>query len=327
MVFSRLADQYLRFAERRYAKATFKYKFFVYSNFIRHQGDISITEITPDIIHNYLDSRPSNNNYNVHRKDLSALFSWAKSQLRLNIHNPCAELEKMPHEHKRKRTPTEKEILSMLAAAAPGDELDIFMACLQSLGRIDEILRLTWEDINFDKRTITLWTRKRKSGEYESDVLPMNEDLYSIMKKRWKDKKQNKWVFYNKNTNNRFFHRPKMMSSICSRAKIDPIGKGMKKETRGKNKGKMVEHDLYYGFHDLRHFMATYLSDAEKVSLKTTSGLLRHKNLKTTEIYLHPVDESQRRATTKIEGKFTQKNEYPLTIPSHIKEQGVTNNS
>ena len=88
----------------------------------------------------------------------------------------------------------------------------------------------------------------------------------------------------------------------------------------------MVEHDLYYGFHDLRHFMATYLSDTEKVSLKTTSGLglLRHKNLKTTEIYLHPVDESQRIATTKIEGKFTQKNENPLTAPSHIKEKGVT---
>jgi integrase len=86
----------------------------------------------------------------------------------------------------------------------------------------------------------------------------------------------------------------------------------------------MVEHDLYYGFHDLRHFMATFLSDTETVSLKTTSGLLRHKNLKTAEIYLHPVDESQRIATTKIEGTFTQKNGNPLTAPSHIKEKGVT---
>ena len=214
----------------------------------------------------------------------------------------------------------------MIAAAAPGDELDIFMACLHSLGRIDEVLRLTWEDVNFDKRTITLWTRKRRSGEYESDVLPMNEDLYSILKKRWKARKQDNWVYYNEATENRFFHRPKMMRSICKRARIEPIGKGMRKETKGKNKGKMVEHDLYYGFHDLRHFMATYLSDTAKVSLKTTSGLLRHKNLKTTEIYLHPMDESLRIATTKIEGKFTQKNENPLTIPSHTKEQGVTDN-
>jgi len=81
----------------------------------------------------------------------------------------------------------------------------------------------------------------------------------------------------------------------------------MRKIDKGKNKGKYQEANLYYGFHALRHFMASHLIDSEKTSLKTVSKLLRHKNLKTTEIYIHSIDESVRLTTTKIQGKFTPK--------------------
>jgi hypothetical protein len=64
--------------------------------------------------------------------------------------------------------------------------------------------------------------------------------------------------------------------------------------------------------------MATYLSGTENVSLKKISGLLRHKNLKTTEIYLHTVDESQRLVMSQIEGKFTPKNK------NHLTKKGIT---
>ncbi len=325
MAFSHLADRYLTQAERRFASKVFKYKKLVYSEFIKHHGDLPVNEISPDMVDQYLSTRHTNNNYNMHRKDLSTLFTYAKGTLKLEIQNPCSELPKLPHTPGKKAPPSEKEILMMIAAATPGDERDILMTCIHALGRIDEVLRLTWEDVNFDQRSITLWTRKRKNGEYEADVLPMNEDLYSVLKNRWKEKKQNKWVFYNEDTRNRFFHRPKMMRSICKRAGIEPIGKGMRKAERGKHKGEKVEFDLYHGFHSLRHFMATYLSDTEKVSLKRISGLLRHKNLKTTEIYLHPVDESHRVVMSQIEGKFTP-NKNPLTAPSHTKEKGVIDN-
>ena len=73
-----------------------------------------------------------------------------------------------------------------------------------------------------------------------------------------------------------------MMKSLCGRAGIDPP----------------------FGFHSIRHFMATYLADTMKVSKKTISVLLGHKSLQTTEIYLHSIDKSQKEAVRAIEGKF-----------------------
>ncbi|HEY5498696.1 MAG TPA: PAS domain S-box protein [Syntrophales bacterium] len=54
-----------------------------------------------------------------------------------------------------------------------------------------------------------------------------------------------------------------------------------------------------------------HLDDRDKVSLKTVSGLLRHKNLRTTEIYLHHLDPSHKEAISKMDDKFTSKNEDP----------------
>jgi hypothetical protein len=62
--------------------------------------------------------------------------------------------------------------------------------------------------------------------------------------------------------------------------------------------------------------MASYLMDDRKASLKTVSGLLRHKNVRTTEIYLHSVATSSLATSNEIEGKFTLKMSEPLRSPA-----------
>jgi integrase len=91
-----------------------------------------------------------------------------------------------------------------------------------------------------------------------------------------------------------------MMAAICRRAGIVPIGR-----SRRKIRSKIKEVDLYFGFHALRHFMASYLNDTEKAGTKTLQRLLRHKSQRTTEIYLHQIDNAQKAVMEAIEGKFT----------------------
>jgi integrase len=291
--FSVVSNDYLDFAQRKFVQDVYLRKVSVCRGFLKTIGDMPVDTITPRHVQIYLQTLKTNSLYNEYRHELSALFNWVKkiyiAQLPYLI-NPCITVESMSHITAEKVIPTEEEILRLIAAAVPGDEQDILLTCIQTLGRIDEVLRLRWhEDINFEKRYVVLWTRKRKNGAYEPDALPMNKDLYDVLYKRWKERKQDKWVFYNKQTNNRFMARPKMMTSLCRRAGTPP-----------------------YGFHSLRHFMASYLMDEEKVSLKTVSGLLRHKNVRTTEIYLHSIDTSKVAASDKIQGKFTLKLTEPL---------------
>jgi len=328
-VFSDIAKLYLDYSERRHASGTYKYKSYVFASFIEHHGDLPFEEITPQQIHEYLNTRPSNNNYNAHRKDLSSVWTFAKRQLGIDTPNPCQLLEKMPHTPHGKYIPPEDVILKLIMAADPEtDEQDLLLVVIHTLGRIDEVLRLKWEDVNFEKRTLTLWTRKRKNGAYEADALPMGEDLHRILKARWKARKQETWVFFNpaakKGIGDRFYHRPKMMASLCKRAGIQPVRYGKRKVQRGKRKGEIEDHPLHIGFHALRHFMASYLADQEKVGVKAVSGLLRHKNLRTTEIYLHSIDEGQRIAIDKIQGKFTPKKDDPQASLTSTKEKGVS---
>jgi integrase len=302
MAFKVAAYSYLDYAEKRFAPKTYDGKRRTLAGLSAHLGDgFPLDQVRPVHIDEYLGKQTkSANTYNAYRKEISAFFSYARRVLKIIEINPCWDLDKLPYTPKRKQIPSEDEVLKMIMASDPETERPLLLTVLHTLGRIDEVLRLDWQDVNFKQRAVTLWTRKRKGGILEADALHMNQDLYDVLSQVWKRKKQNKWVFLNPKTDTRYTRRPKMMAAICRRAGIAPLGKG-----RRKIRGKMREVDLHYGFHALRHFMASYLNDTEKAGTKTLQRLLRHKSQRTTEIYLHEIDNAQKAVLEAIEGKFT----------------------
>ena len=58
----------------------------------------------------------------------------------------------------------------MLAA---GPDRPLLLVIYHTMARVDEIVRLRGEDVNFQERTVRLWTRKRRDGSWAWDKLPM----------------------------------------------------------------------------------------------------------------------------------------------------------
>jgi integrase len=149
----------------------------------------------------------------------------------------------------------------------------------QTLARVDEICRLKWDDINWERHEIRLWTRKRLGGGWEFDWLPMNADLekvlWDLLKKRAPGQE---YVFINPRTGDRYTCRFELMRQVCRRAGVS-----------------------HYTHHCIRHCVASYLYDKEKRPLPEVSKLLRHKNYQTTERYLQLVDPNLRKTMQLLE--------------------------
>lgn len=280
MDFLGAAAEYLANSKRKHAKKTYKYKAYVYDCFLTFHNNLPLHHITPSLIESYLKTRHSNFNYNRHLKDLSALFNWAWRRGMVPA-NPCLLIEKLPEEKTRRPVPTEDEVARILVAA--GDLRPFILVVCLTMGRIGEVLRMRWEDVLFEHKKVILWTRKRKSGSLEPDDYPMSDTLHEQLMDLYRRRENSEWVFPNPKTGTQYFARPKIMRSICKKAGVPQ-----------------------YGFHSLRHFVANLLADKEKVSLKRVSRLLRHKNIRTTEIYLGKEPEGLRETVKLLDKSFQE---------------------
>lgn len=86
-----------------------------------------------------------------------------------------------------------------------------------------------------------------------------------------------------------------------------------------------------FGFHGIRHMVASILNDTHKVSKKRIQKILRHQSQRTTEIYLHSLEADLRDTMKLFEGENqafeTENLEKSHTLVPHQKEKGVSHES
>jgi integrase len=102
---------------------------------------------------------------------------------------------------------TQEEMLRLLLAAG---ELRPFLYALYSLAaRVGELNRLRWEDVNFARREVVLWTKKG-DGTWREQKKPLNTDLYGELKRLYGTGKDvGVYVFPNPETGQPFVDRRK----------------------------------------------------------------------------------------------------------------------
>jgi integrase len=155
-----------------------------------------------------------------------------------------------------------------------------------TVGRVGEINKLTWDDIDFERNVVTLWTRKRKGGNREPREVPMVAKLKAILEHRFERRTEGMpWVFWHKYWSRKaggwvkgpYEERKTLMASLCKKAKVK-----------------------YFRYHALRHLTASILDDYG-VQIGVIQRILGHQNRRTTEIYLHTIGEAEREAMNKLE--------------------------
>jgi len=247
-------------------------------------GELTSGEIDSQMVEAYLLERAKKRSAftaNSELRYLRALFNFGMRPQRGWVSvNPTQGIEFLPVEKRTKYVPPKEDILRVILVADP-DTQDYLWTLALTMGRMGEINRLTWEDVNLEEKWVVLYTRKKRGGHLTPRKIAMPEKLHEILSRRHarRDKRQ-PWVFMHRYWDRKkgewvegpYRDRKRIMSTLCKKAGV-----------------------RYFRFHAFRHFGASLL-DHGNVPLGAIQRILGHQNRSTTEIYLHSISEAERQA-------------------------------
>ena len=219
-----------------------------------------LSQITPFEIEKYKSERVkkvSKASVNRELAFLSNLFTKHIEWGNIGI-NPCAKIKRFKENASRVRYLSDQEFNKLVQCAA--EHLKPIMLLARHTGmRKEEILSLTWKQIDFEKGFIFLAGETSKNLEVR--YIPINETVREVLQSMSRHFRC-KHVFYNK-TGKRFNSVKRSFKTACRRAGIKD-----------------------FRFHDLRHDFASQLV-MKGASLKAVQDLLGHKTAKMTQRYSH----------------------------------------
>jgi len=239
---------------------------------VKRWSGLTCSEITIELITELRNERSliSNQTANKELRYLRSLFNWGIKK-GFTDYNPAARVDMMRVEKRKLYVPPQEDIEKVLAVA--NEEQRDYLWCIRdTLARSREINNLRWEDVDFEARTVTLFTRKKRHGTKTPRVIPLTNALYEVLSRRYQNRDfQVPWVFWH-----RFFSkkkrkviigpykdRKKFMRTLCEKAGV-----------------------RYFRFHPLRHSGASIM-DSINIPMSEIQSLLGHENRRTTEGYIH----------------------------------------
>lgn len=286
-----VCTRHLLYCENRLKPNTLSYKTTAYRRFIAFAGgDTPFRSITKHAIDKFVDELAriiSKKTANKHKTELSSLWAWANKE-GLVQGNPPQQIDSYAVKKTVKYIPPSVDIAKLMNIADEGFEKDFLVCLLHTAARISEIRNMAWEDVDLPHRTVTLWTSKRRGGNSEPRKIAMSETLYELLEKLNEQRTgAEAYVFTDPKTGTAYTRTCNkikfFMSDLCTRAGV-----------------------AHFSAHSLRHFMATHFDDPHRAQ-----KVLGHKNLRTTEIYLHELG-VDRKAANVFESITNEKKAYFL---------------
>lgn len=204
---------------------------------------------------------------------LSRILSMAHDN-GLIAENPARRVKRLRDDNERIRYLTfdeEERLLAVMVGRYANSVRPIFIFALNTGMRRGEILNVRWPDINWERNVILV--RKTKSGAGRS--VPINRAVAEVLKSQSQFPDSEK-----------VFHvSPKTLSSAFAALTRRACVKDLR-------------------LHDLRHTVATRLSDAGTDPF-TIADILGHRNLNVTKRYVHVLESNRQRALAALAGYMT----------------------
>jgi integrase len=253
---------------------------------VKEWGNLPCKSITKSMARKFILRRAKVSHYTANKeiRCLRATFNYGIDN-DLISDNPLKGIKFLPVEKKVKRIPTPEELDKVITVADP-DTQDYLWAIRDTMARVSEINRLTWDDIDLERRRVTLYTRKKKDGSLTPRFIYMTNRLHAILSRRFEQRDQDKaWVFWHrfwsskagKTVEGPYKDRKRIMSVLCKKAGVE-----------------------YFRFHPIRHSGASFM-ESQRTPTVAIQKILGHENRKTTEIYLHSMGRAEVEAIVAFE--------------------------
>lgn len=240
-------------------------------------GDMIVSNIKPEHIEAYKNKRRISRKGATVNRDVTLLktfFQWAIKQ-GFASQNPAIDVTHFKEPQKEPRVLSASECVKLINACDEPHLRTFIMIALHTGCRLEEILSLKWENVDFNSKTFLVLFSKRN----QDDVIRMDSELTKyLLSVRRKD-----GYVVCKNDGSRF----------------NNIRKGWERAVKNAGIKRITPHDL-------RHTWATLLREAG-ADLRTLQELGRWSDLKLLERYSH-VREQQLRDTVELICPFLLKN-------------------